>query len=184
VILDPVTLRWAEALYALAKKQNALAAVQADVARLATALAGSGGAAAFDPRLDRGQRRALVLTQLGGGHALTQNFVQLLFDRRREEVLRDLATAFRRLVNDESGTVEGVVESARPLGTAEVASLAREVGQILKKQVTLENKIVPELVGGARVTAANRMIDWSVQGRLEALRRRMMEAPLAPSARS
>jgi len=34
------------------------------------------------------------------------------------------------------------------------------------------------------VTAANRMIDWSVQGRLDALRRRMMEAPLGVSART
>jgi len=183
VILDPVTLRWAEALYGIARRESALPAVQADVARLATALAGP-AADALRPHLERGARRALALAQLGSAHALTRNFVQLAFDRRREEVLRDLGAAFRRLANAEQGVVEGVAESARTLGAAELAALAREVGAILGKQVTLENKLVPELVGGVRVTAANRMIDWSVQGRLEALRRRMLEAPLPASVRT
>jgi F-type H+-transporting ATPase subunit delta len=182
VIVDPVTLRWAEALYGLARKQGALATVQTDVARLSTALSGQLGRDAFHPRLDREQRRALALGSVGAAHTLLQNFVALAFDRRREEVLRHLGRAFQRLANVERGVLEGVAESARPLGQAELSLLAREVGAHLGKQVTLENKLVPELLGGARVTAGNRMIDWSVQGRLEALRRRMLEAPLTLAA--
>lgn len=181
MIVDPVTMRWAEALHGVAKRQGALPAVRTDVSRLASAFAGNAGRDAFDPRLEREKRRALVLQALGVGHALTQNFVSLAFDRRREDVLRNLPRAFQRLENAERGVVEGVVESARPLGAAEMETLAREVGAHLGKQVSLENKIVPELVGGARVTAGNRMIDWSVQGRLEALRRKMLEAPLTPA---
>jgi F0F1-type ATP synthase delta subunit len=49
---------------------------------------------------------------------------------------------------------------------------------VLEKKVALTNKVVPELVGGARVVAGNRMIDWSVQGRMDALRRRMLDARL------
>ncbi|MBI5361646.1 MAG: ATP synthase F1 subunit delta [Planctomycetes bacterium] len=184
MIVDPVTLRWAEALYGLAKKEGALGAVQSDVARLASALAAPGGADVFEPRLDRAQRRSLALSKAAGAHVLVLIFVQLDFDRRREDVLRALGKAFQRLANEASGVVEGVVESARPLGAAEQSQLALHVGAVLGKQVKLENRIVPELVGGVRVTAANRMIDWSVQGRLEALRRRMMEAPLSVSARS
>lgn len=183
MIVDPVTMRWAEALYAAAKKQGALAAVQSDVARLASALAAPGGSDAFHPRFDREERRKQVLAKLGGAHALVQNFVGLAFDRRREEVLRAIGRAFKRLELAERGIVEGVVESARPLGAAELASLSREVGAHLGKQVELRNEIVPELVGGVRVRAANRMIDWSVQGRLETLRRRLLEVPLAPAAR-
>lgn len=183
MIVDSVTLRWAEALYGLAKKQGALGAVQADVARLASALSAPGGSDVFEPRLDRAARRALAMQKAAGAHVLVLNFVNLAFDRRREGVLEHLGRAFQRLANQESGVVEGVVESARPLGAAEQSALALQVGAVLGKQVKLENKVVPELVGGVRVTAANRMIDWSVQGRLDALRRRMMEAPLGVSAR-
>ena len=59
------------------------------------------------------------------------------------------------------------------------SGVRREFG----KQLLLTNKLVPELVGGARVLAGNRMIDYSVQGRLEALRRKLMDAPL-PSVRA
>lgn len=176
MIVDPVTLRWAEALYALARKQGVLDFVKSDVARLATALAGTAGDAVFQPRLDRAARRSLVLARAGNAHVLVTNFVELAFDRRREQVLRGIGAAFRRLELAEHGIAEGIVQSARPLGAAELDLIARSVGAELGKQVVLENVIVPELVGGARVIAANRMIDWSVQGRLEALRRKMMEA--------
>ena len=56
--------------------------------------------------------------------------------------------------------------------------MAAQLGVVLGKKVALKNKIVPELVGGARVVAGNRMIDWSVQGRMDALRRRMLDARL------
>jgi F-type H+-transporting ATPase subunit delta len=42
----------------------------------------------------------------------------------------------------------------------------------------LTNRVVPELIGGARVVAGTRMFDGSVQGRLEALRRNLLQAPL------
>lgn len=178
MIVDPVTLRWAEALYALARKQGVLDTVKSDIARVAASLAGSGGDAAFAPQLDRAARRAHVLSRAGNVHVLVANFIALAFDRRREEVLRGIGAAFRRLELAERGIAEGIVQSARPLGAAELDLITRSVGAELGKQVVLENKIVPELVGGARVIAANRMIDWSVQGRLEALRRKMMEARL------
>ena len=57
-------------------------------------------------------------------------------------------------------------------------ALAARIGPLLGKQVTLKNRVVPELIGGTRVTVANRMIDSSVAGRLEGLRRAMLEAPL------
>lgn len=182
MIVDPVTLRWAEALYALARKQGAIDAVKSDVARLASSLAGASGDAVFQPRLDRASRRALVFSRATNLHPLVQNFVNLCFDRRREEVLRNVGAAFRRLEHAERGIAEGIVQSARPLGAAELDLVTRGVSAELGKQVVLENKIVPELVGGARVIAANRMIDWSVQGRLEALRRKMLEARLPAAA--
>ena len=66
--------------------------------------------------------------------------------------------------------------------TAEMAHVATMLSPQFGKQLKLTNRIVPELVGGARVIAANRMIDYSVQGRLDALRRKLMDAPL-PAAR-
>jgi F-type H+-transporting ATPase subunit delta len=174
VILDAVTLRYAEALWNLSAKAGRQERVRADVARLGAALP----AAALARGLETEARRALVLGALGQADVYVTNLVNLLFDRRREEVLRDFAAAFKRLELQSRNTVEGQVESARPLGADLLASLAQQLQAVLGKQVLLTNRIVPELVGGTRVLVANRMIDDSVAGRLESLRRAMLEAPL------
>lgn len=174
MILDPVTLRYAEALWNQSARTGRLERVRADVARLGSALP----PAALEQGLEREKRRSLALAAAGSADEYVVNLVQLLFDRRREEVLRHLAQAFRRLELQSSNTVEGRVESARPLGPDVLAALAARLEKVLGKRVVLENRIVPELVGGTRVIVANRMIDYSVAGRLESLRRAMLDAPL------
>jgi F-type H+-transporting ATPase subunit delta len=181
-MIDPVTNRYVEALFNLGARANALDAIERDVQRLASRLAEPAtGDFFFDARLSIEVRRAKIAPLLAGAHELTQNFVQLLFDKRREGVLRHLGAAFHARLLRQRGEVEGVVMSARPLAPAEVQSLGIALGGRLKKIVRLRNEIRPELVGGVRVIVESRMLDNSVQGRLAGLRKRMEEAPL-PSA--
>ena len=179
MILDPVTLRYAQALWNVALKSGALERVRADV----RALDGALKAQVFDPAILRDKRRALALSAVSGLHPLLQNFTGLLFDKHREDVLRGLSRAFHRMELESRNAVEGIVESARPIGEDLLASIAARMGQLLGKVVVLKNRIVPELVGGTRVLVANRMLDASVAGRLESLRRTLLDAPLQ-SARS
>jgi len=179
VILDPVTLRYAQALWNVALKSGALERVRADV----RALDGALKAQVFDPAILRDKRRALALSAVSGLHPLVQNFTGLLFDKHREDVLRGLSRAFHRMELESRNAVEGIVESARPIGEDLLASIAARMGQLLGKEVVLKNRIVPELVGGTRVLVANRMLDASVAGRLESLCRTLLDAPLQ-SARS
>jgi F-type H+-transporting ATPase subunit delta len=182
VNVDPVTTRYATALYGLAKRKGALAEVTRDVERIGRELASPAArSVVLNPRASIKQKRAAFASVAASLHPLTQNFVNLLFDKRREEVLAAVAIAFRRRVLDERGAVEGVVESARPLSEAEIDTIAKTFGARLSRELVLSNKVVPELMGGARVLAANRMIDYSVQGRLEGLRRKLLDARL-PSA--
>ncbi len=181
--LDAVSLRYAGALYGLAQRHGALTEVARDVERIGRALdVASTRKLVLNPRAEAKHKRAALAALLAGAHQLTQNFVNLLFDKRREEVLRSLTAAFRRRELAERGAVEGVVESARPISDRELGSIAATLGARLSRELLLTNRIVPELVGGVRVIAANRMIDYSVQGRLEALRRKLMDARLPSTA--
>lgn len=183
--VDPVTARWADALYGLAKRKGDLPAVASDVAQLSTSLAVPATRdSILAPTRDREERRRSAQSFASGLHPLVQNVVNLAFDKGREEVLLGLGQAFHALALEDNGQLEGVVQSARPLGPAEMLQISTAVGAELGKTVLLKNEIHPELVGGARVIAGNRMIDYSVQGRLEALRRKMMEAPLTPPSRA
>lgn len=178
-MIGPVASRYAEALFRLSKTRGVLEAVRADVERLAAASAANGALArVFDERLPIEARRALAREQTAALSPLTRDFVELLFDKRRIEVLRELGPAFHRRMLEERGAAEGVVESARPLGEADLAELARALGPRLGKQLTLRGKTVPELVGGVRVLVGSSMIDASVRGRLEGLRKELMTAAL------
>lgn len=178
-MIGPVAGRYAEALFRLSKTRGVLEAVRADVERLAAATRPDGPLATlFDERLPLDQRRTLARGVTSGLSPLMQDFVELLFDKRRVEVLRELGAAFHRRLLEERGAAEGVVESARPLADSDLAELARALGPRLGKELTLKNRTVPELVGGVRVLVGSKMIDASVRGRLEGLRKDLMAAPL------
>lgn len=177
MIPGSVTNRYAEALFELARDKGVLDAVARDVEFL-TAETGVEAVAAFlfDERVapaEKRQRLAFLKPHVNG---LTYHFVQLLCDKRRLEVLRDLGAVFRRRLLAERGAVEGLVESARPLDPAEVGSLGSALGRVFGKEVQLTSRIEPDLIGGVRVTVDHRMLDQSLRGRLRELRERLVQA--------
>lgn len=116
MIIDPVTSRWADALFDLAQDKDVLDEVTRDVERIAVEV-GTPEVAnfLFDARVPAGEKRKRVKELTSGFHVLTANFVGLLFDKNRAEVLRGLGHAFKLKVLASRGAVEGRVESARPL---------------------------------------------------------------------
>jgi len=178
-MIDPVTNRYAEALYGLARSQGVLDSVRSDLQRLSSELReGASLSFVFDERLPLEVRRKHVTAAFASAQPMLQDFVNLLFDKRRVEVLRNLVDAFHRRDLDARGAAEGVVESARPIDSAELARLATALGPRLGKTLTLENRVVPELIGGLRVLVESKMIDASLVGRLEGMRKELMSAPL------
>jgi F-type H+-transporting ATPase subunit delta len=179
LIVDLVTARYASALFNLASRQGVLADVERDLDRLGSDLKSPAvRAALFNPRGDRTGKRERVSALAASMHPLVQNLIGLLFDKRREELLADLPLAFRKRSLADRGAVEGIVETPRPLQAEEMSQFATKLGTRLGKEVLLENRVVPELVGGARLFADNRMIDYSVRGRLGHLREKMLAAKL------
>jgi F-type H+-transporting ATPase subunit delta len=180
---DAVTARWADALYNVAAREKAVDAVQQDTQRLSAEVARPAVAAFFfGGGVSEADRRAKVGALLESLHPMTQKFVRLLFDRRRQEVLRGIGAAFKKRVMDHKGEVEGTLESAHSLPDAEVAAVAAKIGSMLGKGVHLRATVNPELIGGVRVLVGARMLDASIQGRLTGLRQRLLNAPL-PLAR-
>lgn len=178
-----VTARWADALYNIAARQGAVDEVRLDTQRLSAEVARPAVAAFFfGGGVSEGQRREKLGALLESLHPLTRKFVRLLFDRRRQEVLRGIGGAFHRRVLEARGEVEGTLESAHPLPEADVVAVAARVGGMLGKKVHLHAAVNPELVAGVRVLVGASMLDASVQGRLAGLRQRLLTAPL-PAAR-
>jgi F-type H+-transporting ATPase subunit delta len=177
--VSPVAQRYAAALFELAREQGLLERVEVDVQRIAREVAQPPlSDLLFDARVapaDKRKRLEQLAAQL---QPLTANFLRLLIDKRRLEVLREIGAAFHRNVLDERNASEGVVESARPLGQGELAELSVALGSILGRQVQLEQRLAPDLLAGVRVFIDNKLIDQSAAGRLEGLRSKLLGARL------
>jgi F-type H+-transporting ATPase subunit delta len=177
--------RYATALHALARAAGAAEPVGADLARLARDIASHEGLAArlASPRLTREQKRSLLAALLQqGSHELVRRTVNLLVDKGRAGQVGGLAAVYEEVAREASGRVVANVTSATPLDAALRERLVRELSALSGKQVTLHETVDDGLLGGLRVVLGSRMIDGSVARRLEALRQRLMTAPLGSVA--
>ena len=174
--VSPVTARYATALFELAREKGLLERVAADVEFLEGRLADPALRQLFDARVHAAKKRERLEALRPHLQPLTASFLVYLLDRRRLEVLQGLQVAFKGCLLRERNAVEGIVESPRPLRPGELAELAVALGARLKKQVELKNRVNPALIAGVRVLIDNKLIDQSVQGRLEGLRSRLLTA--------
>ncbi|MCX6854247.1 MAG: F0F1 ATP synthase subunit delta [Verrucomicrobia bacterium] len=78
--------------------------------------------------------------------------------------------SFSRLVANEINKQLAVVESATQLTPAIASDLEASLSKKYGRPLTLEFKIVPELLGGIRVKVGSDVWDGSVKARLEALK--------------
>lgn len=178
--VGPVVRRYAKALFALAQEKKLVEDIGREVEFLGELFADRAlGSFLRNPRITAAEKRKVFLGKVGPHISpLVRNFVNLLFDRGREEALEGIATAYRKIANDAMKIADGVVETAKPLDAAEKASLEKALSDKLGLTVRLRVLEVPSLIGGLRVTVGHRRIDFSVLSGLAALRTRWLQAPI------
>ena len=124
---------------------------------------------------EREKRRAI--DQLTEGMTLsTTNFLKVLSDNGRTEILEDVARRYEDLVKDHMGRVEVRLTTAVDLSDETLNRVKDRLGKILEgKEVILETEVAPDLVGGAVFSFGGQRIDGSVRGQLLSLRDSMLE---------
>ena len=179
-----VLTRYARALHELATTAGAVERVGADLHALVAHLRASPDLQRqlASPRLPREQKRALLVGLLpAGAHDLVRRTVSLLVDKGRAAQVAGLDAVWVEVDLEVSGRASATVTSAAPLDEAARARLQVQLARVTGKTISLQERVDPSLLGGVRVLVGSRMIDGSVQGRLAALRERLLNAPLPTS---
>jgi F-type H+-transporting ATPase subunit delta len=115
-----------------------------------------------------------VLDKAGIG-GLVGNFVKVAASNRRLFAVPEMIGAFRRLAAKRRGEVSAEVTSAEPLSDKHLADLKAALKASLGKDVTLEQKVDPSLIGGLIIKVGSRMIDGSLKTKLNSLKLAMKE---------
>jgi F-type H+-transporting ATPase subunit delta len=172
--------RYATALFELALAENALDAVKADLDRFDALLAESADLA----RLVRSpvfgaeeQTKALaaVLDRAGIG-GLAAKFLKVVTSNRRLFAVRDIIKGFRALVARHKGEVTAEVTLAEQPSEQHLAAVKDALKAVTKKDVQVDVKVDPSLIGGLVVKLGSRMVDTSLRTKLNAIKLAMKEA--------
>jgi F-type H+-transporting ATPase subunit delta len=178
-IVSGMAGRYATALFELALEQNAVDAVQADLDRFDALIAESADLA----RLVRSpvfsaedQARALtpVLDRAGIG-GISAQFLLVVTANRRLFAVRDMIRGYRKLVARHKGEVTAQVTFAEQPSDAHLAAIKDALAAVTRKDVQVDVKVDPGIIGGLVVKLGSRMVDSSLRTKLNALKHAMKE---------
>jgi F-type H+-transporting ATPase subunit delta len=134
-------------------------------------------AAFFANKTINKEKKAELLRKAFAGRVsdLLANFLQVLNEHERLELLGPILQAYVELNNERARRVVVEVRSAVPLLDHQRERLANELRQSLRLEPVLDARVDPDLLGGLVVRVGDWLYDASVKNRLETLRNQLNE---------
>ena len=170
---EPSTIArpYAEAAFKLADSQGKLAEWSATLANLSAVAADARVRAAIgDPNLSAAKVAGLVISVLAGKlTGESENFVRVLAENGRLDVLSEIRAQYEALKNDREGVVEAEVHSAFELDAAQVADLVARLEKKTGRKVKARVSVDKSLIGGVKIVIGDKVIDGSARAQLAAL---------------
>lgn len=175
-----VSGRYATALFDLAREEKSIDVVSTDLDKFDAMLADSADLA----RLVRSpvfssdtQLKALTaILDKAGISGITAKFLKVLTANRRLFAVADVSRAFRALVARFKGEATADVTVAEALSDKNLDSLKTALKSVTGKDVVLNVKVDPSIIGGLVVKLGSRMVDSSLRTKLNAIKHAMKEA--------
>lgn len=175
-----VSGRYATALFELARDEKSIDAVKAELDKFDAMLSES----ADLKRLVRSpvfaadvQMKALsAVLDKSDISGISANFLKVLTANRRLFAVADVIRAFRALVARFKGEASAEVTVAEQLSDKNLDSLTAALKAISGKDVTLNVKVDPSIIGGLVVKLGSRMVDSSLRTKLNSIKHAMKEA--------
>lgn len=176
-----VALRYAEALYALAREGQRTQEVLGQLAEVKASLDADPARwrRLLHPRAPAKEKEALLVEgPLQGKDAWIVNLFRLLLRRKRESIIPDLFRSYLSVHESHERILRVSVESATPLSPDAEGVLKQKIQDATGRDVSIESRTVPDLLGGLRLQIGSMLVDGSVRSRLERLHRVLKSAPV------
>ena len=165
--------RYATALFGLARDEQQIDAVTRSLDSLEAALAESSDFRALvsSPLVSRGDAAKAVgaLIPTLGLDPITARFANVLAANGRLGELKNVIRSVRQLASGHRGETTAEVTSAHPLNDRQIAELKANLKSRVGRDVLVDAKVDPTLLGGLVIRLGSQMIDASIRTKLNTL---------------
>ena len=108
-----------------------------------------------------------------GASRIIRNFLFVIVDNRRIQLLPEIVTSFEQVLRQRQGVAEAEVASAVELNAGQKTALVGTLERLTGKKIQAKYSLEPELVGGTVVRIGDTIYDGSLRSRLNQLRTRL-----------
>ncbi|CAM3054314.1 ATP synthase subunit delta [Sphingomonas antarctica] len=165
--------RYATALFDLARESKAIDKVEKSLALLEAAIGGSDDLKRLisSPLVRREQAVGAVaaVAKTLKLDAVTGNFLGVLAQNGRLSQATNVIRAFRMLAAAHRGETTAEVTSAHALSDAQLAALKTQLKARTGRDVAVQTRVDPEILGGLTVKLGSQLIDSSLRTKLNTL---------------
>ncbi len=171
--------RYATAVFEIVNGNGRLERLEADIAKLRTALADSADLRRLldSPIFSRDQQ-ASAIGAIGNQMKLMpamRNALGLMASKRRLFVVPQMVEHLAAMIAEHKGEVTAEVRSAKALSDAQRDKLAETLQSAIGKTVTINATVDESLIGGLVIKVGSKMIDTSISAKLSSLQNAMKE---------
>ncbi|MDM9629929.1 ATP synthase F1 subunit delta [Robiginitalea aurantiaca] len=168
--------RYAKALMDLAIEQNNVSAVEKDMRLVLDTIEQNESLTDVlrSPVLTGSDKNSALKALFKNSQPLTSELFNLLASNKRIGILKEVAQQYITLYDQMQGQEIATVVTAVPLNKDLEAKILKKLEEISGKEVTLENEIDADLIGGFILKVGDLEYNASVSGKLEKLERKLL----------
>ena len=122
------------------------------------------------PNLSKQERCQILDDSFRGKvHAYVLNFLKILTEKGYIKHFHDCFKTFEDLYNRDNGILPVTAITAVAMSDEQVQKLTAKLSRITEKQVSLQNKVDPSVLGGVRLDYDGKRLDDTVSHRMDAI---------------
>jgi F-type H+-transporting ATPase subunit delta len=169
--------RYAQAVFQIALDSNEVDRWRSELETIAATLGDPQLAAILeDPKVHLDDKIQLISKCLPGLNQLALNLAYLIVARQVLGILDRIVAEYNRMADGHEGLEHASVVTAVALDDTDKERLAGHLAVMTGKRVSLVTEIDPAIIGGFVARIGDKLIDGSTRARLEALRKKLVEA--------
>ena len=169
---------YSRALFEVAKEHDVLDRIHDELGQFADALAENRDLQVFffSPYFSSQEKKEGIGKLIEAADEHFVNFLELLAERHRMPVIFRVRKSFDDLWAEENKLLPVSVKSAVELDESLVKGIGERIQEQTGHKVDLSSEVDPDVLGGLVLQVGNMVLDASVRGRLERLRKQVARA--------